>query len=52
MVVFKYFYEKMGLFGPLMNKWEEKERTQQEVVNNEETEPVDEVNIEDQLKDI
>ena len=27
MIVFEYFYEKMALFGPLMDKREEQEKT-------------------------
>ena len=43
MIVFKYFYEKMALFGPLMDEKEEQEKTQQEVDVEVDIEPMDQV---------
>ena len=43
MIVFKYFYEKMALFGRLMDEKEEQEKTQQEVDVEVDIEPMDQV---------
>ena len=43
MIVFKYFYEKMALFGPLMDKKEEQEKTQQKLDIEVDLEPMDQV---------